>query len=607
MKVIELFSKRIFARAYQIVRNEGFSALFRRVRDYRAFGTYGRWIARYDTLDRTTRQYIDADIARLPSKPTISIIMTISRDDEKWLGGTIRSVQTQLYPCWELLIAVGHPVTESLFKYVHTLVAQDSRVRPVCVEGPASGAQNVNAALKLASGEFAVLIDGGDALSETALYWVAKELIAFPDANLIFSDEDKIERAAHRSSPWFKPDWNPALMLSCNAVGRMAVYRRKVLERVGGFRAGFEGAEEYELILRYARASDFHLIRHIARVLYHRRGVAKDQKTRIENMESGRRALAEHLAIQNLSAEVHIDCVGYEIVYALPSPHPRVSIVMATTARPDIVGPSLKSLLERTSYDNWEIILLVNEQVRQSPERDAFLNQFSRKPNVRVVNYSDRPFNYSWVNNLGAAQATGDILCFLNDDTEIITIDWLDQLVARVSLPQVAAASPMLYYPDGTIQHAGVILGLGGVAGHACYRERRGSRGYFGRACLEQDVSCVTAACMAIRAEIFRAIGGFDETMPLAYNDVDLCLRLRDAGWRIIWTPAAELVHHESASFGRHDMGTNAEQYARDVALMRQRWRPILNADPFYNPNLSLEHGYRLAFPPRVSVWNNLS
>ncbi len=239
----------------------------------------------------------------------------------------------------------------------------------------------------------------------------------------------------------------------------------------------------------------------------------------------------------------------------------------------------------------------------------AFLNKVAKRPNVRTVEYSDRPFNYSWVNNLGAKQASGDILCFLNDDTEVIAADWLDQLVARVSLPQVAAAGPMLYYSDGTIQHAGVILGLGpsGIAGHACHREPRGSQGYFGRACLEQDVSCVTAACMAIRAEVFRTVGGFDEAMPLAYNDVDLCLRLRAAGWRIIWTPAAELVHHESASLGRHDAGERAEQYARDIALMRQRWQSTLNADPFYNRNLSLEHGYKLAFPPRPSVLDNLS
>jgi len=381
-----------------------------------------------------------------------------------------------------------------------------------------------------------------------------------------------------------------------------------MLERVGGFRPEFEGAEEHELVLRCARVSQIDRIRHIPHVLYHRRADAGRRRAAVDDYETGRRAIAEHLALQNITAEVYHRRAGYEIVYASPVPHPRVSIVIATTGRPDLLEPCLKSLYELTSYDNWEVILLMDERVRQSPEREAYLKDIGKRPNLRVVEYSHRPFNYSRVNNLGAAQASGDILCFLNDDTEVITIDWLDQLVARVSLPEVAAAGPKLYYPNGTIQHAGVILGLGvsGVAGHACHGLPRGSLGYFGRPYLERDVSGITAACMAIRADVFRIIGGFDEAMPLAYNDVDLCLRLRAAGWRIIWTPAAELMHHGSASLGRHDMGPHAQQYARDVALMRQRWQSVLDADPFYNRNLSLEREYTLAFPPRLPGSDNL-
>jgi GT2 family glycosyltransferase len=612
MRFLKLPWKRILCRAYQIIRDEGFSALIRKVqitlRGPAIPSLYRRWIGLYDTLDQTARQHIEADIARLPSKPPISIIMPISGDDEKWLQRTIRSIQTQLYPHWQLCLAVGRSVPKSLTKHLHALVGQDSRIRVVREEESATWAGKVNAALKFVSDDFVALVGPGDALSEHALYWAAKELAAYPEADLIFSDEDKTDYEATRSDPWFKPDWNPALMLSCNAFGRLGIYRRSLLEHVGGFNAEFAGAEEYELVLRCAQASEPRRIRHIARVLYHRRADANNARVDAKNLEAGRRAVAGHLAMQNVAAEVHSDSGGYRVVYAVPTPRPRASILIATTARPDIAGPCLRSLFERTSYDNWEVMLLANERVRQLPERGALLDDVGKRPNVRIVEYPDRPFNYSWVNNLGATQATGDILCFLNDDTEVLAADWLDQLVARVSLPQVAAAGPMLYYPDGTIQHAGVILGLGvsGIAGHACHRERRGSHGYFGRACLEQDVSCVTAACMAIRAEAFRTVGGFDEAMPLAYNDVDLCLKLRAAGWRIIWTPAVELVHHESASLGRHDMGARAEQYARDVALMRQRWQPNLNADPFYNRNLSLEQGYTLAFPPRLSIDDNL-
>src|SRR6185369_8821997 len=491
----------------------------------------------------------------------------------------------QLYPAWELCVAADRALVDDLRRRAKS----DPRIRLAADEALTWG-DKANAALAVAAGEFVVPLDAGDLLAEDALYRVAQ---AMTGADVIFSDEDKLE-GRKRCEPWFKTDWNPALMLSCNAVGRLCAYRRELVQRLGGFRSNFAGAEEHDLVLRCARASEAGRIRHIPYVLYHRRGRPAQTLA-----AATARAVADYLAAQDVKAEVQTTPAGIQVSYPLPVTPPKVSILIATTARPEIIASCLSSLFERTSYPNWDVALLVNQNVRSMPERYRLLDDFARRPNAHVVEYADRPFNYSWVNNYGAAQATGDILCFLNDDTEAITPDWLQQLVARVSLSQVAAAGAMLYYPDDTIQHAGVVLGLSGVAGHACHGARRGSRGYFGRAVLEQDVSCVTAACMAIRADVFRAHGGFDETMPLAYNDVDLCLRLRGAGWRIVWLPTAELYHHESASFGRHDRGASSTQYARDVAVMRERWGSALAADPYYNPNLSLVHGYRLAFPPR--------
>jgi O-antigen biosynthesis protein len=310
-------------------------------------------------------------------------------------------------------------------------------------------------------------------------------------------------------------------------------------------------------------------------------------------------ATKEHLAAPGLATAVYPYSRQTKSTYKIPSPRPRVSVIMATTARPDIAEPSFTSLLGKTSYREFEFLVLINRSAWDAPERAALLKRIARYPQVHVIEGPGGSFNYSAVNNRGAEQASGEILCFLNDDTQVINADWLEILTSRVLLAGVAAVGPILYYPDGTIQHAGVILGLGGVAGHACLGEPRGSYGYFGRACIEQDVSCVSAACMVIRAEAFHAVGGFDEALPLAYNDVDLCLRLRTAGWRILWTPAAELMHRESASLGRHDEGTHAEQYRHDVAVIRKRWGSLLESDPFYNPNLSLERGFGLAFPPR--------
>ena len=598
--------QRDFQRAFDIIKREGFPAFVRTagaILRERAFPrTYKDWIAHYDTLSGADRQRMAAN-AGLLAGPKISLIMAVSDVDRRALHFTIRSVQAQLYPRWQLCLAVDDSIAEELRKDLDALAGQNGRILIARIEDSPTWASKLNGAMALASGDFVAPIDSGDALAEQALYWVANEALAYPQADLIFSDEDKFKGRATRFDPWFKSDWNPALMLSCNAFGRLGVYRRDLVERLGGFRPAFAGAEEYELVLRCARASEASRIRHIPRVLYHRRDKAQSGRTGPDHGEAGRRAVTEHLAAQGIAAEVRRshDC-GYQVAYPAPSPNPHVSILVATTARPDLAGPCLKSLFERTTYGNWDVLLLVSERTLQSPERAGLLQRFAERPNARIIEYPDRPFNYSSVNNLGAAQASGDILCFLNDDTEIITADWLEQLVARVSLPRVAAAGPMLYYPDGTIQHAGVILGLGGIAGHACHRALRGTSGYFGRACLEQQVSCVTAACMAIRAKVFRTLGGFDEGLPLAYNDVDLCLRLRAAGWRIIWTPAAELIHHESASLGRHDAGAQAKQYACDVALVRQRWGSVLEADPFYNCNLSLQRAYRLAFPPRHSA-----
>ena len=612
MRHFERLSTHYLPRSYRVIREDGFWAFARMasgvLRRIVLARTYDRWISLYDTLNKEARQSLEADIARLAAGPMISIIMLISGDDALAADETIRSVQRQLYSRWELCLVVKHAASEPLSKRLRALAQEDGRIRIVDVADSSSWADAANAALKLASGDFIGLLDPGDALAEHALYWVERELVAYPETDLIFSDEDNLDERGARFDPWFKPDWNPALMLSCNAFGRLGIFRRQLLAEVGGFRPGFEGAEEHELVLRCARASQSHRIRHISRVLYHRSADAGSRRAAVDNYEAGRRAIAEHLTLQNIAAKVHHRRAGYEIVYATPVPHPRVSILIATTGRPDLIEPCLKSLYDLTSYDNWEVILLIDEGVRRSPEKAAFLNDIGKRPNLRVVEYSQQPFNYSFVNNLGAAQASGDILCFLNDDTEVISIDWLDHLVARVLLPDVAAAGLKLYYADGTIQHAGVILGLGisGVAGHACLGIPRGNPGYFGRAYLERDVSSVTAACMAIRAEAFRMIGGFDEAMPLAYNDVDLCLRLRAAGWRIVWTAAAEVTHRGSASFGRHDKGAYREQYTRDVALMRQRWQSALDADPFYNRNLSLKREYTLAFPPRNPVSDNL-
>ena len=291
----------------------------------------------------------------------------------------------------------------------------------------------------------------------------------------------------------------------------------------------------------------------------------------------------------------------YQVEYALPAEPSHVSILVPSRCEPRLLEPCLRTLLTRTTYAHFDVLLIVNERHRPAAERIEALTQFANSSRVRVLTYADRPFNYSWVNNWAARQASGKLLCFLNDDTILTTPDWLERLIARASQPGVAAAGPMLRYPDDTIQQAGVILGLGGIAGHACHGLSKGSGGYLNRAGLEQDVSCLTAACLVMRKSAFQDVNGFDEALPIAYNDVDLCLRLRQAGWRLIWTPTVELYHSELSSVGRHDAPERMSEFNAAVALMRKRWGDILDTDPYYNPNLSLRTAYHLAFPPRIS------
>ena len=597
-------SIRFIRRAFETFWYQGFGAFLKRARvvlyDCVFRPSYKRWIRQYDTLTAADRNCLKSDIARLPSSQLISIITPVGEGQIELLQDTARSIHEQLYPNFEWLLAVGASASETVLASLRTLSHEDARIRIAVCEEPETWACMANAALAVAAGDFVAPIDPGDAFAEHALYWMTIELRANPDVDLIFSDEDKIANGV-RFEPWFKTDWNPALMLCTNAFGRLGLYRRTLVKSLGGFNPHFDGAEEYELVLRCARASKPDRIRHVARILAHRGAVSEARQGTSEATKACRRVVLEDVKVRGLQVEVKPACGAVaRIIYACPSSRPRVSIVIPTTARPDVLEPCLTSLLTRTSYGNYEILLLVSRPLAELSERAALLKRFGRNTNIRILTYLHRSFNFSQVSNMGAAQATGALLCFLNDDTEVLTEDWLEQLVSRVLLPQVAAAGPTLYYPDGTIQHAGVILGLGGIAGHACHRQPRGSPGYFGRALLEQDVSCVTAACMVVRADIFAAVGRFDERMPLAYNDVDLCLRMRSAGWRIIWTPAAELIHRKSASLGRHDRGCLTEQFRSDVEFMRRRWGPILDRDPFYNRNLSLKRAYDLAFPPRM-------
>ena len=567
---------------------------------------YQHWIKLYDTMTEADKDALHRRVQSLACRPLISVIMPVYNTPEAFLRRAIESVREQIYDRWELCIADDCSTAGHVRKVLDYYAKLDPRIRVCFRTTNGHIAEASNSAIAIAKGEFVALLDHDDEIPPHALALVAEAIDAQPDVDLIFSDEDKLDAQGHRFDPHFKSDWNPALMLSQNMFNHLGVYRLSIVKKVGGFRLGFEGSQDYDLVLRCSRETAPERIHHIPKILYHWRAIesstATDSGMKPYAWDAGRRAIEEHLTQQNIHAIVEhaprADCY-YQVEYAVPTPLPRVSILIPTTANLALIKPCLDSILEHTTYDNFEVLVLVDERQRAVPDQSAYLNWAGRQPRVRVLTYPDRPFNFSWVNNWGADQATGDILCLLNDDTEIITPSWLEKLVARVSLEGVGAVGPMMYFSNNTIQHAGVILGIGGVALHVFNYKPRGSSGYFGRACLEQDLSCVTAGCMAVRKEAYLSIGGMDEALAVAFNDVDFCIRLRAAGWRIIWTPTVELYHRESASVGSYSSSKRAQQFSTEVDMMRRRWGPVLDLDPYYNVNLSLSEPFSLAFPPR--------
>ena len=606
------FSVKNYFRRYRDVRDAGLDPLEHYLRHGKQEGrligeSYGDWIAKYDTLDDKIRTLILKRVVRLALQPKLSVVMPVYNTDLRWLREAIESVRAQLYPHWELCISDDASTLPGVKEVLREYAGKDNRIRVVFRDTNGHISANSNSALSVAAGDFIALMDADDLIPEDALYWVAEEFNAHPDVDLIFSDEDKIDIEGRRYEPYFKPDWNPALMLSQNMFSHLGVYRHSLVKKVGGFRLGFEGSQDHDLVLRCADATESSKIRHIPHILYHWRAIpestASSHEVKPYVWNAGARAIEDHLARNGIKGQVtRTQNIFYQVSYEPPSEWPKVSIVMPSGCKLELLRPCLSELLASTTYPNIEVLLTVNEIRFQIEEQAACLNEFAKDPRVRVLVYKDRDFNYSWINNWAAKQASGPMLCFMNDDVKIITTDWLEKLVVRLQLNGVGAVGVMLYYPNETIQHAGVILGIGGVAAHAFKGIERGSDGYRGRLGVEQDLSCVTAACVAVRHDVFEQLNGFDERLAIAFNDVDFCIRLREKGWRIIWTPEVEHYHLELQTIGHHASGERAQIFQKEVRMMRDQWGAILESDPFYNPNLSLQDDkMALAFPPRAA------
>jgi glycosyltransferase involved in cell wall biosynthesis len=566
--------------------------------------SYAAWVKEFDSIGARERIVIRRQLRAFPSLPLISIVLPVYNPDLAFLACAIDSVRAQIYENWQLCIADDASTNPDVALMLQKYATSDARIALTLRDRNGHIAACSNSALGLATGQWIALLDQDDLLPEHALALVAAAINSHPAAGLIYSDEDKIDESGQRCRPYFKSDWNPELLLGQNCVSHLGVYRHAVVREVGGFREGFEGSQDYDLALRCAEKLRPSQIRHIPRVLYHWRmvegSVAAVAEAKPYAPEAARRAIADHLKRRGVAGRVE-PCPEnrewHRVVYDLAQPSPLVSIIIPTRDRLSLLRRCISSIREQTLYSPFEIVIVDNRSTEEETRR--FLQSLEQEPNMTVVRDEDE-FNFSSLINRGAELARGDILAFLNNDIEAKESNWLREMVSNALRPEVGAVGARLWYPDGRLQHGGVVLGLNGVASHAFHRFPPQPIATMNRTfVLAQNTAAVTAACMVTRKTVFADLGGFDENLPGNFNDVDFCLRLRERGWLVVWTPYANLIHHESATRGQGARAQDRERLFREARYMEEKWSAQILRDPYYSPNLSLRlRSFDLAFPP---------
>ena len=552
---------------------------------------YEIWIDTYDYLSvRDKPALIDA-IRRLEHKPLISVLMPVYNTPVKLLDEAIMSVRSQVYSNWELCITDDCSTNNLTKARLQQWAKEDNRIKVVYREENGHISNATNSAFEIANGEWVALLDHDDLLRENALAEVVLELNQHPDAQIIYSDEDKIDKDGVRYDPYFKPEFSRELFRSQNYFNHLTVHRAENIRAVGGWRIGYEGSQDYDLNLRIFERIPPETIRHIPKVLYHWRSI--EGSTALAGSEkdyaydAGKRALEGHIQRLNLPATVE-EIAGipfYRMRYSIPDPAPMVSLIIPTKDKIDLLKGCINSILKKTTYHNYEIIVVDN----QSIEEDTLLyfKEIKKSKKIRVIHYT-KPFNYSAINNFAVDNAKGSIVGLINNDIEVISPEWLTEMVSWAALPEIGCVGAKLYYSNDTIQHAGVIVGLGGVAGHSHKYFPKDHPGYFHRLSVLQNLSAVTAACLLVRKSVYMEVGGLNaKDLTVAFNDVDFCLKVHSQGYANVWTPFAELYHFESISRGVEDNPEKISRFNREIDYMKKTWDHHLQNDPFYSPNLT--------------------
>lgn len=551
---------------------------------------YAEWISRHEKPDLKEQR---KEAQGFAYRPLISILMPVYNVEIKWLEKCIDSVLDQTYDHWELCISDDASTDPAIRKCLESYQAKDDRIKVVFRQENGHISLATNSALEMAEGEFIALLDNDDELPPFALYEVAKVLNIHPELDLIYSDEDKIDADGNRFDPHFKADWSPDTLMGNNYISHLGVYRTSIVKKLGGFRKGYEGSQDYDLVLRVTEQIPADHIYHIDRVLYHWRTIpgstASNGEAKSYIYDSGVKALTDALSRRNIKGSVRPGRISgfYEIAYDVLQ-EDLVSVIIPTKNGYEDLKTCVDSIIEKTSYPNYEIIIADNGST--DPKMQELFAEYKHQLKDRfIVELIDIPFNYSRINNLAAEKANGKYFLFLNNDTEVIEPDWMTAMVSYAQFDRIGCVGAKLFYPDDTTQHAGVLLGIGGVAGHALNNYDRTHCGYFGRLVIDVNYLAVTAACMMVKAADFNAVNGFDETLEVAFNDVDLCLKVYELGRYNVYAHQAELYHFESKSRGYEDTPEKQRRFAGEIKKMQDKWPSYIAHDPFYNDNLTKE------------------
>ena len=527
-------------------------------------------------------------------RPKVSIVMPVWNVERKWLSAAIESVRGQIYDNWELCIADGGSTKRSVAEVLKEYVTLDSRIKVKLLGENKGIAGNSNEALTLATGDYVGFLDHDDELSPDALYEVVSLLNRKPEADFIYSDEDKVNEDGERYDPHFKPDWAPDTFRSNNYICHFTVISKSLVDEVGSFRPGYDGSQDYDLFLRTTEKAK--CIQHIPKVLYRWRSVegsaAGNVTAKMYAFESAKKALMNHLERTGIKGVVEDgNYLGvYRVRYQIEGT-PLVSIIIPTRDKVEVLKKCMESIQNKSTYGNYEILVVDNQSTEEETFR--YFRELEASDGVRILPY-DQHLNYPALNNYAVSQVKGEYLLFLNNDTEVITPGWIEAMLEFAQRKDVGSVGALLYYPDDRVQDAGVVIGIGGVADHVFRGIPRGVNGYFGRHRIIQNMSAVTAACLMMRKSVFEEIGGFDAGFSHAYNDIDLCLRVRDEGYLVVYTPYAELYHCESLSRGFEDTPEKMIRDCKEAKLFFEKWRKVIKkGDPYYNPNLTL---YKSAF-----------